>query len=125
MSVQKKTLTGQKKNTSTGVSGIVLGAGLVAVAAAGYMLFGPEGKQNRKKVKGWTLRAKGEILEALEKLTHVSEDSYHALVAKVMKKYSAGKTSTEAEVKKMEKELRAYWKMIHQDISEKKTKKTQ
>jgi len=121
MAQEKK---GEKKDVVKGsvVKGIALGAGLVAMAAAGYMLFGPEGKSNRKKIKGWTLKAKGEILEALEKMSEVTQDKYESVVEKVSKKYAKVKDVTEDEIKKFEKEARKHWKDIENDLSKKKAK---
>jgi hypothetical protein len=103
---------------------VVLGAGLVAMAAAGYLLFGPKGKQNRQKIKGWTLRAKGEVLEALESMEHVTEDKYKTVVDRVAKKYAKAKNTTSSEVKKFETEARKYWKNIEKDLAGKAKKTT-
>lgn len=113
-----------KKTTSTNSSGkkIALGAALVTVAAAGYFLFGPKGAQNRKKVKGWTLKAKGEILEKLEKLEEVSEEQYHAIVDAVIAKYAKAKDKTTEEVAAVEKEAKKYWNSIKKDLAGKVSK---
>ena len=42
------------------------GVGLAAVAAGAHFLYGKDGATNRKKVRGWALKAKGEMLEKLE-----------------------------------------------------------
>jgi len=101
---------------------IALGAGLVTLAAAGYLLFGPNGKSNRKAIKGWTLKAKGEILEGLEKLQDVTEDKYNAIVTAVAKKYAKAKNALPEEVAKFEKEARKHWKAIEEDLGKKKAK---
>lgn len=116
---KKKTST--KKNSHTGAK-IALGATLVAAAAAGYFLFGPKGKDNRKKVKGWTLKAKGEILEKIENLEHVTEDKYHTIVDQITKKYAKAKNRTEKEVVDFEKEAKKYWNHIKRDLAGKVSK---
>jgi hypothetical protein len=44
----------KKVNQKGGVGkAIAAGVGVAAVSAAAYLLFGPEGKKNRKKINGW------------------------------------------------------------------------
>jgi flagellar basal body-associated protein FliL len=61
---QKKVMKKMSTNTKVGIG---LGLTAAAVTAAGaYFLYGSkQAPQNRKKVKGWVLKAKGEVLEAL------------------------------------------------------------
>jgi len=113
----------KKKKDSNVTKGVVLGAGIVAMAAAGYLLFGPKGKKNRQEIKGWTLKAKGEILEAIEGMKDVTEDKYQSIVDRVSKKYVKAKNTTTAEVKKFETEAREHWKDIEKDLAG-KVKKT-
>lgn len=119
---QKKTSKASEKKSNIGAS-LAIGAGLVAAAAAGYLLFGPKGKENRVKIKGWTLKAKGDILEAIEKMDHVTSEKYQAVVDKVTKKYAKVKNITEDELSKFEKEARKHWKSIERDLAG-KTQKT-
>ena len=56
----------QKKGADVGIV-VGVAAGVAAIAAAGYFLFGPNGKNNRKVIKGWTVKMKGEVLEKIEK----------------------------------------------------------
>ena len=49
------------KKSTTGTA-VAVGAGLAALAAfaaAGYFLYGKDGAKNRKKVRGWMLKANG------------------------------------------------------------------
>ena len=106
--------------TSTGTK-IAIGEGiatLAAFAAAGYFLYGSkDGAKNRKKVKGWMLKAKGEVLEGVEKMKDVSEEQYNAIIHKVGAKYKAVKGIDPAEVDAMMKELHGHWKNIKKSIS--------
>lgn len=123
-----------KKETKKG-EGFVLGAATALAAFAGYYLFGPKGKENRQKVRGWTLKAKGEILEKLEKLEDISEEKYHTIVDGVMAKYKKLKSTTEDETEKLEKELKKRFNHVKKDLRtikkkvvkkvEKKVNKTQ
>ena len=92
-----------------GKNGLLVGAGIVAVAAAAagaYFLYGSKNaKQHRKQIKAWTLKAKGEVLEKLEKLKDVNEEIYHKVVKQVSDKYQALKSIDKADVMEFADEL--------------------
>lgn len=107
------------KKTTTGAQ-VAVGAGIAALAAfaaAGYFLYGKDGAKNRKKVRGWMLKAKGEVLEGVEKMKDVSEADYKMIVDKVGAKYKAVKSIDPAEVEAMVRELHGHWKNIKKSIS--------
>ena len=107
----------KKSNIGTKVA---IGAGVAAVAAfaaAGYFLYGKDGAKNKKKVRGWMLKAKGEVLEGVEKLKDVSEEQYNAIIHKVSAKYKAVKGMDPKEVDTMMRELHGHWKNIKKSIS--------
>ena len=91
-------------------------ATIAAIAAGAYFLYGKDAKKNRAKVKGWMLKAKGEILESLEKLKEVSEPKYHEIVDKVIAKYSKLKHVDSADLAKLTKEIKSHWKTIQKDL---------
>ncbi|MCK5590924.1 MAG: hypothetical protein KAI72_03110, partial [Candidatus Pacebacteria bacterium] len=64
-----------------------------------------EGVKNRKKVKGWMLKAKGEVLEKIEKLQKVDEDDYNKIIDKVSDKYSKVKDIDSDDVHEMMDDL--------------------
>lgn len=107
----KKVTTGEKVAVGAGI------AALAAFAAAGYFLYGKDGAKNRKKVRGWMLKAKGEVLEGVEKMKDVSEADYKLIVDKVGAKYKAVKNIDPAEVEAMVRELHGHWKNIKKSIS--------
>ncbi|OHA58583.1 MAG: hypothetical protein A2571_02325 [Candidatus Vogelbacteria bacterium RIFOXYD1_FULL_44_32] len=104
------------KNSSNLGAGIAMGVGLVAAAAGGYFLYGPQGKANRKKVKAWGIKARGEVLHELEKMKDVSADKYNETVEKVMAKYGKVKGVSVEEVVELGGELKRYWKKISADL---------
>lgn len=106
-----KVTTGEKVAVGAGI------AALAAFAAAGYFLYGKDGAKNRKKVRGWMLKAKGEVLEGVEKLKDVTEEQYEMIVSKVGSKYKAAKNIDPEEVDAMIKELRGHWKNIKKSIT--------
>ncbi|MFH1246643.1 MAG: hypothetical protein V1489_02630 [Candidatus Liptonbacteria bacterium] len=92
---------------------IGIGAGLIAAAALGaYYFYGKDGDKHRKNAKAWMLKAKGEILERLEKAEDVSEDTYNHIVAEVMRRYKAMKQVDPAELAALMADLKRYWKIL-------------
>jgi fructose/tagatose bisphosphate aldolase len=113
----------EKKEQGKGGAGLGL-AIIAATAAAGYFLYGSkQGAKNRAKIKGWTLKAKGEVLEQMEKLKDVSEVEYNKVLDKVGDKYSKLKNIDTDEVTAMIDDMRKHWKNIQKQI-EPKAKKT-
>lgn len=108
---QKKTTNGVKDMSTAAKVGIGFGLTAAAVTAAGaYFLYGSKkSAQNRKKVKGWVLKAKGEVLEALEKAESITEEEYKALVEAASGAYGTIKSATAGEVKDFKKEMNDHW----------------
>lgn len=102
--------------------GIGFGLTAAAVTAAGaYFLYGSkQATQNRKKVKGWMLKAKGEVLEALEKAEAITEEEYKDLVATASKAYGTVKSATAGEVKDFQKEMQEHWTKLQSSKALKK-----
>ena len=100
---------------------IGLGAGLAAAAVGAalgsYLLTGKRATKTKKILRSWMLKAKGEVLEGVEKMKDVSEADYKALVDKVGAKYKAVKSIDPAEVEAMVRELHGHWKNIKKSIS--------
>lgn len=98
---------------------------LIAAGVAGaYFLYGSKNvTKNRKKVKGWTLKAKGEVLEKMETMKKIDETDYKRIVDTMAKKYKKLKTVNTKEAEALAKELKAQWKDIHKDASPKKEAK--
>jgi len=109
-----------KKNNNL-LKGRLAGAGLVAVVAAAagtYFLYGAKNAaKNRKKVKAWSLKAKGEILEKLENLSEINEEIYHKIVKEVSEKYQAIASIDKKDVEEFTKELKSHWSSIKKEIA--------
>lgn len=97
---------------------MAIGAGVAALAAASYYFFGPEGKKNQKKMKGWMIKMKGEIVEKMEGAKEVTEAAYHKIVDTVASKYLKGATAEEA--KMYVDMLKKQWKGISASFAPKK-----
>jgi DNA repair protein RadC len=94
--------------------GIGIGLTTAAVAAAGaYFLYGSENaEQNRKKVRGWMLKAKGDVLERMEDAKHMTEEEFFALVDKVAMSYDKARSLSKKELKDFRNEMADNWQEL-------------
>ena len=104
----------KKKTKKTNKSHVGLGVGLTtaAVAAAStYLLYGgsARAKANRQKVKGWTLRAKGEVLEALEKADGMSREDFEDLINNVSAVYGRLKNASKTDIATFRRDMEGCW----------------
>jgi len=118
------------KNGSNNVNGNIavgVGLGMIAALSAGaYYLYGTkEGAKKRVKVRGWVLKAKGEVMEKMENLKEVNENAYNTIVDTVMNKYKTLKSIDPTEVEALVTDLKKHWKSIkkHLDMAQKPVKK--
>jgi len=103
----------QTKNEGTSAGTIAaVGAGVIAVAAASYFFFGPEGKKNRHAMKGWMVKMKGEIIEKMEESKDMTEAAYEKIVDAVSAKYAKAGKISEAEIRLFAGLLKQQWKGI-------------
>lgn len=102
----------QTKKEGSGFGKYVLGAAIVGAAATGLFLYGERGKENRQKMKAWTIKAKADVLSEFEKMKEVSEESYVKAIDKVMKRYEKVSDVGEKEAGKLARELKRHWKEI-------------
>jgi hypothetical protein len=108
------------KKQETGNNGAVV-AGIIGMAAAtaagAYFLYGTkDGKKVKKQIRGWALKAKGEVLEKVESLKAVNEDTYHEVIDGVLKRYQKIKGVDTAELASIAKELKGHWHNIRKEI---------
>jgi hypothetical protein len=110
--------TSQKKNNhGKAKAGVAIGAGIVAAAAGAYFLYGSkDAARNRKTVKGWAVKAKGEVLEELEKLEEANVTRYNAIVDAVLQKYNVLKTIDPKEIAVLRTDMKRHWKNIERDL---------
>lgn len=94
--------------------GIGVGLTTAVVAAAGaYFLYGSkDAEKNRSKVKSWVLRAKGEVLEAMEKTQHMTEEEFKNLVDTVTAGYDKAQSLSKKEMTDFKKEMLDNWQML-------------
>lgn len=99
--------------------GLAILGGLAAAAIAGaYFIQGNKPAQKKiRQVKGWALKAKGEVLQKVESLKEVNEDLYNKAVDAVMKRYQNVKNIDTTEVQSIANELKSHWKNIKKELS--------
>lgn len=102
-----------------------LASGLVAAATASvYLLYGSKNaEKNRKKIKGWMVKMKGEIIEAVEKVKEVDEEMYKKIVDNVSKKYKKLKNINDKELNSLSADLKKHWNNIKKEIKKDEPKK--
>lgn len=91
---------------------IAVGAGIAALTVAAYVLFGQEGKKNRKKIQGFAIKMKGEIIEKLESAKEITEPVYHQIVNTVAAKYAKMKNINQEDLENTVEEIRKQWKHL-------------
>ncbi|MEI7765503.1 MAG: hypothetical protein WCI93_02865 [bacterium] len=114
-----------KKNGGKGLETkaiLGIGAGVAALSAAAFVLFGPEGKKNRKVIRGWAVKMKGEIIEKFENAKEITEPVYHEIIDNVQAKYAKLKNVDQEELTKTVAEIKKHWKAIKKEANSKKTK---
>lgn len=104
--------------SSASTASIAIIGGLVAAAAGAYFIHGNKAAQKKiKQVKGWALKAKGEVLERIEKIKEVDENLYQQAIDAVMKKYEGVKSIDTTELSVVAKELKSHWKNIKRELN--------
>ncbi len=104
--------SGGAKGGNVGVAA-ASAAALIVAAAGAYFLYGTkQGAKTRKQIKGWSLKARGEVLEQLEGLTEVSEQAYGEIVKKTVAQYQKAKKLDAADVADFVSEMAGYWKQM-------------
>lgn len=94
------------------------GIGMAALAAAGtYFLYGKKGSKNREKIAGWTLKMKGEVLEKMENLHKLDQETYHKLVDATSARYARVKKASASELKTVTADLKSAWTHIGKQLN--------
>lgn len=86
-----------------------IGIGAIALAAATYYFFGPDGKKHRTTFKGWMIKMKGEVIERMEKAKDMTESLYHQIVDAVAARYRKSGIAPE-DLSAFVSDLKKQWK---------------
>jgi len=95
--------------------GLGFAAIAIAAAAGGYFLYGKGGTKRRKVIRGWALKAKGEVLEKIEGLKYISKEDYKKIVDTVLVRYKKLKSVNAQELEQLSRELKSHWNSVSRD----------
>ena len=119
-----KTMNNNEHEGMSAKTMIAIGAGVAALATASYYLFGPDGEENREKMKGWMIKMKGEIVDKIEDVKELTEPIYHGIVDSVVATYATTTKVGKEELAAYAEKLKGQWKEIVASTQEKAAKKT-
>lgn len=109
-----------RKKTKKGGAKVGMGIGLAAAAAAAgaYFFYGTkEAQKHRKKLRGWAVKMKGDVLDQIERLKDVDQEAYDKIINEASKTYSKLQGVSSKEVAEVAKELKSSWKKIHAELT--------
>jgi hypothetical protein len=87
-------------------------AGVAAAAGAAYWLYGAkDASKHRKMAASWMLKARAEMVDALEKVENIDKSKYMRLVDDTIKKYAAHHRGGPAAAK-VKRDMMAAWSHI-------------
>jgi uncharacterized protein YpuA (DUF1002 family) len=102
------------------VAGLGTAAAFAAIAGTIFVFGTKAGSKQGKKVKGWALKMKGEVLEKLENLKEVSEERYNEAIDMVSKRYQNAKKIDPEELGLIVSDMKKHWKIIKNQIDGKR-----
>ncbi len=111
-----------KNNGKEIITGAAIGvaaatAAAAAAAAGAYWFYGSaDAAKHRKSIRSFMLKARADVLEAVEKVKDIDKNAYLAIVDRVVAKYSTVAGVTSQEVVQMTRDLKAAWthmKAVH------------
>lgn len=101
----------QKKGMSVGKE-VAIGAGIAAVGAGAYYLFGPKGKQHQRKAKAWAVEMEKDVEKKINKVKSITEPIYHNVIDTIAVNYSKKYKENKKEIDALAKKLKGEWKNI-------------
>ncbi len=97
------------KSSAAGI-GVIAATAAAAAAAGAYWLYGAkDAAKHRKMAKSFMLKARADVMDAVERVKDIDKTQYLAIVDKIVAKYSHVAGVTAAEVAQMTKDLKAAW----------------
>ena len=116
--MDKKIISANKVSAGK-IAGRVIGlaAGAAVAIAAGYYFYGKSGKKHRQEASAWTKKAKMEILEKIQRMKDVTEETYRKVVEEVLAKYKLIKNIDLKELQSFGEELKAHWVEISKEAA--------
>ena len=104
----------QNSNSTAGVGAAAAGLGAALAAAAGaYWLYGAkDATKHRRLAQSWMLKARAQVMDAVEKLPNVDKKQYLAIVDRVVGGYAAIAGVTRPEITRLAQDLKQAWNHI-------------
>lgn len=99
-------------NMSNNKEKMLVGAAVAALAAGAYFFNSDQGKKHAKKMKGWMVRMKGEVLEKIEDIEEVSEPVYREIVDTVANAQIVANKIPRSEILTLATDLKRQWNAI-------------
>lgn len=87
-----------------------IGAGIAAVGAGAYYLFGPQGRQHRGKTKAWMTEMEIEVEKRLRKAKRITGPLYQNTIDALAAAYSKQYKEHAGEINAFAKKLKGEWK---------------
>jgi hypothetical protein len=85
----------------------------LAAAAGAYWLYGAQkAKNNRKVAKGWMLKARGELMDLVEKTKDIDKKKYFDMAESVAKTLGQKAGATTVQISGAAKDLKAVWAQV-------------
>jgi hypothetical protein len=101
-----------KSSTKAGV-----GVAVALAAAAGYFFFySKNADQNRKKLRGWMLKLKAEVVDKLETVKTLNQETFYAVIDDVAARYGKVKSIDQKELSGLVADLKRHWKNLKTEI---------
>lgn len=92
-------------------------AGLLGAAAIGAVyLYGKNKKRVQRKLRGWMLKVKGEVMEQVSEAEELTREEYESIVDTAVDKYKAKKEQAAEEFEQTRRRLKSQWKEIHKEV---------
>ncbi len=119
-------MTKQETTKKGGSKKVAIGASIAALTAAAvaYLLVGPQGEKNRKILKGWVIKMKGDIVEKLENVKDITEPVFNRIVDEVAAKYQKIKNISPADLEDAVAEIKRQWKVLAKESKSNRGNKT-
>jgi hypothetical protein len=94
-------------------------AGLLASAAAGAVyLYGKNKKRAQKRLRGWVLKVKGEVMDKIASVETLTRSQYNDFVDTAIAEYADKKRIAKPEVEKLRSQLKSRWQDITTHVTE-------
>lgn len=105
-----------KKNTGSHSSDFIL-AGLIASAVAGVIYLYDRNRQaTEKQIRGWVLKAKGEIMDQVAQAETLTREGYERIVDEAVDRYADKQSELSANVQDVRNRLKSRWSEISHNI---------